>query len=436
MHKKKRISIWRSSSLLSAGTEVFDYLKEKLASINYTLEIPNDLSEPFIARNNDKCLATLTFDPDSGIFNGDTEVEGVIGTVYKIPSGPEKEGYDFLSWEAENKEQFKPGDAYTIGQVSPDLDINDCKFTAIYSKVDEDNGDTSGEDNGDTSGEDNDDTTSNDKEQTSSEDGNKPSDEADGSEDDEKIKTAILTFKIEGAEDKLIEAKIGETIEIPAAPVKDGYDFLYWEGSKYYPGDKYKVVGDHVFTAVFKKKATGNAGGSTSTAKKPAKKPATNAGDGDNSNGSSDTPSNTNSGTNTGNSSNRQEDIFRRKTVGPTPKYGSDFTQVITVASAQNATADAKVAAANSGGGSAGAGGERGVQVKGFRNIAGDESTDAAAAKLAATYNEIKAAASETVQVSSKLPRTGETAQQVDTFTAVILASAAALLLVIKRKLK
>lgn len=36
-------------------------------------------------------------------------------------------------------------------------------------------------------------------------------------------------------------------------PTKEGYEFQYWEGSKYFAGEKYQVTGDHKFTAVWKK---------------------------------------------------------------------------------------------------------------------------------------------------------------------------------------
>ena len=48
-------------------------------------------------------------------------------------------------------------------------------------------------------------------------------------------------------------AWIGETFTIPKAPYRKNYALNYWKGSKYYPGDKYLVTGDHTFTAVWKK---------------------------------------------------------------------------------------------------------------------------------------------------------------------------------------
>jgi|GEM_PF-5769073 len=57
-------------------------------------------------------------------------------------------------------------------------------------------------------------------------------------------------------EDLLIEANVGDTITIPEAPSREGYEFVYWQGSVYYPGDKYLVEGDHKFTAIWKKVET------------------------------------------------------------------------------------------------------------------------------------------------------------------------------------
>ena len=40
-------------------------------------------------------------------------------------------------------------------------------------------------------------------------------------------------------------------ITIHEEPVREGYEFLYWKGSKYQPGDSYTVEGDHTFTAIW-----------------------------------------------------------------------------------------------------------------------------------------------------------------------------------------
>lgn len=49
------------------------------------------------------------------------------------------------------------------------------------------------------------------------------------------------------------QVQIGSEFIIPEGPVKEGYKFLYWKGSEYYPGDKYIVEGPHTFTAVYEK---------------------------------------------------------------------------------------------------------------------------------------------------------------------------------------
>ncbi len=48
-----------------------------------------------------------------------------------------------------------------------------------------------------------------------------------------------------------LEAKIGDTITLPEAPVREGYRFLHWKGSVYQPGASYTVTGPKTFTAVW-----------------------------------------------------------------------------------------------------------------------------------------------------------------------------------------
>ena len=45
----------------------------------------------------------------------------------------------------------------------------------------------------------------------------------------------------------------GEVITIREAPVRDGWIFMYWEGSEHHPGDRYTVTGDHTFTAQWRR---------------------------------------------------------------------------------------------------------------------------------------------------------------------------------------
>ncbi len=44
----------------------------------------------------------------------------------------------------------------------------------------------------------------------------------------------------------------GETIVLPK-PLKNGYRFAYWQGSKYDAGDPYTVNEDHTFKAIWEK---------------------------------------------------------------------------------------------------------------------------------------------------------------------------------------
>lgn len=76
------------------------------------------------------------------------------------------------------------------------------------------------------------------------------------------VQKGTLTFDygggtLDGKTSLTIEANVGDVITIPDAPTRDGYTFQYWKGSKYYPGDKYTVTGDHTFTAVWQKNASG-----------------------------------------------------------------------------------------------------------------------------------------------------------------------------------
>ena len=53
---------------------------------------------------------------------------------------------------------------------------------------------------------------------------------------------------------KAVEANVGDEITILEAPAREGYEFQYWEGSAYRPGEKYRVPsGGHTFTAIWKK---------------------------------------------------------------------------------------------------------------------------------------------------------------------------------------
>ena len=73
------------------------------------------------------------------------------------------------------------------------------------------------------------------------------------------ITKGVLTFDLgggtlDGQTGKItIEAADGDVIKLPGAPLREGYTFQYWEGSRYEAGSEYKVEGDHTFTAVWEK---------------------------------------------------------------------------------------------------------------------------------------------------------------------------------------
>ena len=61
--------------------------------------------------------------------------------------------------------------------------------------------------------------------------------------------------KIDGSSGKItMVVRRGMTVTIPGAPLRDNYQFLYWRGSRYNPGDKYAVWADHTFTAEWRKR--------------------------------------------------------------------------------------------------------------------------------------------------------------------------------------
>ena len=69
----------------------------------------------------------------------------------------------------------------------------------------------------------------------------------------EKEKYDITFYNEDGSVFSTQNVEFGSTITIPAPPEREGYKFLYWEGSKYYPGDEYQVTEPHSFKAVWEK---------------------------------------------------------------------------------------------------------------------------------------------------------------------------------------
>lgn len=89
--------------------------------------------------------------------------------------------------------------------------------------------------------------------------GNKPADDPDpGDKDNPDKDKYVITYDLNGGELNGFKGIIneeyfgGETIKLPK-PLREGYVFDYWKGSKYKAGQKYKVTEDHTFTAMWKK---------------------------------------------------------------------------------------------------------------------------------------------------------------------------------------
>lgn len=57
---------------------------------------------------------------------------------------------------------------------------------------------------------------------------------------------------------KTIAVEKGALITLLEAPYKQGHTFLFWDESRYQPGDTYKVVANHTFTAVYAPDNTGH----------------------------------------------------------------------------------------------------------------------------------------------------------------------------------
>ena len=85
----------------------------------------------------------------------------------------------------------------------------------------------------------------------------------------EPVDESTITFDLNGGTlngktgKVTVTAANGTVITLPA-PARDGYTFDYWEGSKYYAGDKYTVTEDHTLKAIWKTADNGGGSGSGS----------------------------------------------------------------------------------------------------------------------------------------------------------------------------
>ena len=58
--------------------------------------------------------------------------------------------------------------------------------------------------------------------------------------------------ELDGNTGVIKEQYVEKTVLTLPEPTREGYEFLYWKGSKYNAGDKYKVTEDHTFVAQWK----------------------------------------------------------------------------------------------------------------------------------------------------------------------------------------
>ena len=184
------------------GIEIVEIVDGKEKTAKHVVIIPADLR------------FTVTFDTDGG---SDVEDQKVgYGKTAEKPSDPIKKGYIFDGWYED------PGFS-----VPFDFSKAITDDTTVYAKWKED--------------------------PSSADDPSAPSDPSDTG-----ITKFTITYDLNGGtlDGKTgivtVQAKEGSTITLPS-PVREGYTFDYWKGSRYEAGASYKVEGDHTFTAQWKK---------------------------------------------------------------------------------------------------------------------------------------------------------------------------------------
>ena len=162
--------------------------------------------------------ATLTFDLGGGAIDGKTDavtVKANCGDTVALAVAPTKDGHTFKAWKDSAGKTYAAGAEYKVE--------GDHSFVAEW------------------------------EEQV------KP----DPDPDPDPTK-ATLTFDFAGGtldgktDGATVEATVGETATLLAAPVRDGYNFKAWKDSEnklYAAGGEYTVVGDHAFVAEWEKQA-------------------------------------------------------------------------------------------------------------------------------------------------------------------------------------
>ena len=85
-------------------------------------------------------------------------------------------------------------------------------------------------------------------------------------------KTYWITLDLNGGEldgntGVIKEQYVEKTVLTLPEPTREGYEFLYWKGSKYKAGYKYKITEDHTFVAQWKKEGAGDSSKSDGSSK-------------------------------------------------------------------------------------------------------------------------------------------------------------------------
>lgn len=161
----------------------------------------------------------ITYDANGGTFADDKklqEEEHALDEKITITAAPKRAGYRFKAWQT-NQTNYQPGDSYTVQ--------GNASFVAQWDPVPQPG--------------------PNEPDQPAGEFYRLIFDPAGGHWADGSTNPRVY------------EVRRGVVFTIIEGSSMPGADFLYWEGSQYYPGDRYTVKGDHTFTARYSKRADG-----------------------------------------------------------------------------------------------------------------------------------------------------------------------------------
>ena len=172
----------------------------------------------------------ISYNPDGGSLNGSAEIHKEkitpISTQSTILSAPTRSGYEFKGWKAASGTDYQPGDNYNETNTAGEY-VN-AVLTAVWEK----------------------------------------SDDSSTTPPTPGVEMVTVIFDANGGAwangdiRREYRCAPGSVITIESAPMREGYKFLYWEGSEFYPGESYTVPAEgHTFTAMWEEE------------KKPEEKP-------------------------------------------------------------------------------------------------------------------------------------------------------------------